>query len=389
MTRIAIVSRSYKDTLGGMEKHTQSLVANLRSRDIEVDVLVPASNGDALGKPFLGDYGERIIYVSRSPNKYLKYSASFWMGISKYISENQYDTVISISIAIAGHVLLKRQVSTRIITIHHGTYLSERRTLLAAFKRNPSLMSLLGIFYTYILEYLQGIAFKSSAYNIAISELVQQSLEKKYKQPCVLIRNGIDTDYFTYSEKKFNGKINILFLARLHKEKGIRVLAESIMLMRRDYENVYEDTSFNIVGDGPEKKWLADYIADNNLTNISYKGAASPETVRDHLNLNQIYVFPTLREEGLPYSLLEAMSCGLVCIVSSYPGAELIIKDAKDGYLIDQPVDKKRLAELIVSIARSDNSANLGRISKSARSTIEKKFDLNKSMNKLMSLILE
>lgn len=389
MTRIAIVTRSYKDTIGGMEKHTQSLVAYLRSRDIEVDVLVPAPTGDDPGKPFLGDHGERVIYISRSPNKYLKYSVSFWMRISRFISENQYDTVISISIAIAGHVLLKRQKSSRIITIHHGTYLSERRTLFAAFKRNPSLISLLGIPYTYVLEYFQGIAFKSSTYNVAISELVQQSLEKKYKQPCVLIRNGVDTDYFTYSEKKFNGKINILFLARLHTEKGIRVLVESIMLMRRDHSNVYKDISFNIVGDGPEKEWLADYIADNNLTNISYKGAASPETVRDHLSLNQIYVFPTLREEGLPYSLLEAMSCGLICVVSSYPGAELIIKDTKDGYLIDQPVDKKHLAELIISIARSDNSANLGRISKNARSTIEKNFDLNKSMNKLMSLILE
>lgn len=64
---------------------------------------------------------------------------------------------------------------------------------------------------------------------------------------------------------------------------------------------------------------------------------------------SDVFVFPST-QEGLPVSLMEAMACGLPCVVSNIRGNVDLIEDGENGLLF-QPTDvetlKKKLLELI------------------------------------------
>ncbi len=57
---------------------------------------------------------------------------------------------------------------------------------------------------------------------------------------------------------------------------------------------------------------------------------------RDYYQMSDIYIFPS-HHEGLPTTLMEAMSCGLPSVVSDIGGCRDLIKQNESGYLI--PVD--------------------------------------------------
>jgi glycosyltransferase involved in cell wall biosynthesis len=52
---------------------------------------------------------------------------------------------------------------------------------------------------------------------------------------------------------------------------------------------------------------------------VTFVGSVSRSLIFKYLSAADIFVFTTLREEvGVPLNLLEALSCGLPCIVSEY-----------------------------------------------------------------------
>jgi len=86
-----------------------------------------------------------------------------------------------------------------------------------------------------------------------------------------------------------------------------------------------------------------------------------------------IFVLPS-RREGLPNSLLEAMSSGLACIASRLPGiTDYVIKEDKSGVLFEiddvEDLSKKMLILL-------QNDFLVSELGKAARDVIIKKFDI-------------
>jgi UDP-glucose:(heptosyl)LPS alpha-1,3-glucosyltransferase len=67
-----------------------------------------------------------------------------------------------------------------------------------------------------------------------------------------------------------------------------------------------------------------------------------------------LYVGPSLEDAfGLPP--LEAMACGVPAIVSSQAGVSEIVTHGVDGFILDDPRDSRKLAELI-SLLRNDEA---------------------------------
>src|SRR5207253_3242421 len=88
---------------------------------------------------------------------------------------------------------------------------------------------------------------------------------------------------------------------------------------------------WTIVGDGPDKAKL---IVD--LKDRSYFSFLSPNRTEDILNLavkNDVYLLPSYLD-GLPVALLEAMSAGLVPIVSRFnPGIDAVV-EKNNGFIV-------------------------------------------------------
>lgn len=143
----------------------------------------------------------------------------------------------------------------------------------------------------------------------------------------VTIHNWVDTNAFdnhglseTMSRKSLGipaSKIIFLAVGFLWRPKGFHVLLKSF----HNLAGNSPDAFLVIAGDGPEKKRLSSFIQHHPelKTNVRLIGQCPHDKIRQLYALADIFVIPSLFNEVLPYTLLEAMSCGLPVIASDIP----------------------------------------------------------------------
>lgn len=212
---------------------------------------------------------------------------------------------------------------------------------------------------------------------IALSHETDEEMEKLSLPRRLVIPNGVDTTVF--SPLSYDARENlrrrmlgtnavkgiILFVGRLGSEKNVSFLLDAVIALSAPFFLL-------IVGDGVLRKELEQQVYAQRLHDrVHFYGAiASPL----HLyQIADIFVLPS-RSEGMPNTLLEAMSCGLPSIATDLPSTRSVIRHDDNGYLF--PVsDSVALRRLITTIF-SDSSIT-GRIGERARSSIEARFNVD------------
>jgi len=113
-----------------------------------------------------------------------------------------------------------------------------------------------------------------------------------------------------------SGKLRLLFAGRLeHVQKGVLDLpAVDRILAERGI-----DVQWTIVGSGPDEQALRHAWTS---PRVSFLGTKTHEEVIGIASEHDVFVLPT-RWEGVPVALLEAMSVGLVPVVSRVESAHL------------------------------------------------------------------
>ena len=126
-----------------------------------------------------------------------------------------------------------------------------------------------------------------------------------FKNKIEIINNGVfipeeNTNIFT------NDQINITIVSRLVSHKNIEKIIKAISDLNSPLINL------NIIGDGPELNQLQKIsLESNNKDNIIFHGKLNRDEI-DHIFLNSDIYIQASNYEGLPHSLLEAMSYGTV-----------------------------------------------------------------------------
>lgn len=127
-----------------------------------------------------------------------------------------------------------------------------------------------------------------------------------------------------------------------------------------------EKIHYLICGEGPEKEYLINLSkqlgVEKQIHFLGYR-----KDVKELLTISDCFLFTSL-QEGLPRSTMEAMACGLPCIVSDIRGNIDLIDDRKGGFLIGMNNDLEfshRIDELSKnqSTCRSMANYNLKKIS--------------------------
>lgn len=162
---------------------------------------------------------------------------------------------------------------------------------------------------------------------------------------------GINTNYFSPDctdkfHKKDPNKNIFLLISRLLWDKGIGEFVESA----KKVKSIYSNTEFWILGPvdtanptaipyDTVKKWEEEGL-------IRYLGVT--EDVRPFITQSTAVVLPSYRE-GVPRSLLEAISMGKPIITTDAPGCREVIDDRKNGFLV--PVrDSEALAVAMIKL---------------------------------------
>lgn len=161
---------------------------------------------------------------------------------------------------------------------------------------------------------------------IVLSKGVQDYFRNTYGRETCFIPNGVNrpevrnadmiTDKFGLTKDSY-----ILFLGRLVPEKGIRYLIEAFKEVKTDKKLVIAGGSSDTVSFMKELKELA-----KNDDRIIFTGFVQGQMLDELYSNAYIYTLPS-DLEGMPLSLLEAMSYGNCCLVSDIPECTEVVED--------------------------------------------------------------
>lgn len=165
------------------------------------------------------------------------------------------------------------------------------------------------------LKFGEKVIHKHADEIIVLNEPMKEYFLETYERDTNVIPNGVDTAVLAEAglicEKwGLTKESYILFLGRLVPEKGIHYLIEAYQKLKTDKKLVIAGGSSHS-DDYVER--LAAMSIDND--NIIMTGAVSGQTLEELYSNAYVYVLPS-DVEGLPISLLEAMSYNRCCVIS-------------------------------------------------------------------------
>ncbi len=166
-----------------------------------------------------------------------------------------------------------------------------------------------------------------------------------------------------------HGKRVILFSGKLTHQKGVIYLIKAAKDIKGD---IY------ILGDGPEKKSLEDYVYNNKLTNVhflGYMGDDKKEELEEFYYRADVFVAPSVWDEPLGLVILEAMVAKTAVIATRKGGIPLAVKDGLNGILI-RPRNSKQISEACNKLL--ENDALRQKMGEIARHTVEERFTWRK-----------
>jgi glycosyltransferase involved in cell wall biosynthesis len=183
-----------------------------------------------------------------------------------------------------------------------------------------------------------------------------------------LIANGVDTERFRRAPASSHDQPSqrVVCVGRLIFNKGPQyLLAAAPSVLAR-----HPATQFVFVGDGPMMGELRSTATEMGIRG-SMQFTGSTDDVPGVLRDADILVRPSL-SEGLPLTVLEAMSCGLPVVASAVGGTPEIVRDGVTGFLVP-PGDSDVLAERINDLLGDPSLRK--RMGDAARSFVERSYD--------------
>lgn len=162
-----------------------------------------------------------------------------------------------------------------------------------------------------------------------ISNVVMNDAIKLLKSKRIVVTgNGVDPTKFRHLRLK--KEYDAVFLGRIDfAQKGI----DTLLKVWKVIINLLPSAKLLILGgfqDDYNKKLLMGLIEILGLrNNVEVKGFVTDDQLIELLNKSKIFIFPS-RFEGFGLSVLEAMSCGLPCIISDIPA----LKEVYNGIAI-------------------------------------------------------
>ncbi|HBG04829.1 MAG: hypothetical protein A2075_11475 [Geobacteraceae bacterium GWC2_58_44] len=132
-------------------------------------------------------------------------------------------------------------------------------------------------------------------------------------------------------ENERSGGLQILYLSRIEKEKGIYQAIDSYALLTGRCPGA----RLTVVGDGSELAAARDYVAARGIAGVQFKGYLSGMAIREAFAAADVYLFPTWHGEGLPISVLEAMVFGLPVLTRPVGGIADFFEEGRMGFLLE------------------------------------------------------
>ncbi len=181
--------------------------------------------------------------------------------------------------------------------------------------------------------------------------------------------SGVDTGDYPLAPLPAGAPV-FLVVARLMRDKGHYEFVEAARRLKARWPHA----RFQILGPfdaNPASIDAADLDAWKKEGVIDYLGET--DNVRPFLTASSVFVLPSFHREGLPRSILEAMSTGRAIITTDMPGCRETVHEGVNGFLVP-PKDAGALAAAMERFLQEP--ALIGTMGAASRARAQAKFDV-------------
>ena len=196
---------------------------------------------------------------------------------------------------------------------------------------------------------------KKLAGKIAVSQPAMEYCGKYVPGPYEIIPNGIDLECFSPDvapvERFGDGKLNILFVGRLEKRKGLNYLIAAYRQVRKEYPS----SRLIVVGPGTRlRKKYEKQVRDSGLADdVVFVGPVSSDELPRYYKTADIFCAPATGQESFGIVLLEAMAVGKPIVASNIGGYASVLTHGREGLLV-KPKDAKALARALLGLVADE-----------------------------------
>jgi glycosyltransferase involved in cell wall biosynthesis len=221
---------------------------------------------------------------------------------------------------------------------------------------------------------------------LVVSKAAMEFLLRFHKFPQEKIKiayHGVDIDKFTPSfenKVKLRRRLNIsdsdkiiVSTSRFDGIKRVDRLIEAFRILAKERKNI----QLMLVGTGPDYEKLmsiVSFLAKDIKNRIRFLGFR--EDIPAILQACDIFVLSS-DTEGLSLAAMEAMSCGLVSVLSNTGGLPELIQDGFNGFLAEKSIEGL-VTKINRALSLSEDEQRL--LSANARKSILEKFNLEKNI---------
>ncbi|MFL2756020.1 MAG: glycosyltransferase family 4 protein [Dehalococcoidia bacterium] len=328
--KVAIVSPYDYSKPSGVNNHVSNLSKYLTEKGVTSKIIAPAStskdfdsnNFIPMGKPISIPSGGSVARVS----------LSFWLRsrVEKILEEGKFD-VIHMHEPFAGAITLSALVSNvKNSPIKIATYHSYEGSNIYKFFSHKLLNK-----YS---NFLDG--------RIAVSNPAKDFIHKFMPAEYTIIPNAVEVDKFRTAEpfsEYIDGKVNILFLSRLEKRKGLKYLISAYVNLKKMNSNI----RLIIVGGGKVDSESLKVLSDSSVEDVILAGEVTEEDKIRYYHSADIFCAPATGQESFGIVLLESMASKVPIVATNIDGFMQVVSDRKESLL----VDPKNVNDLIQALS--------------------------------------
>ena len=159
---------------------------------------------------------------------------------------------------------------------------------------------------------------------------------------------------------------------------GLDVLARAFVIVIRQKPEV----SLLLLSGGSQGPAIRQILVKGNaLEQVSFAGQVSQKDLPRFLHLTDLYISPS-HVDGSSVSLMEALACGLPCLVSDIPANKEWVHEGENGWLFPDGIAEILAAKILAAM---DQRSSLPEIGLNARRTAEEKANWSQNVKKLLA----
>jgi len=379
--------------VGGLEDHVLMLAKGVAKKGNKITVITTKHPKNKL---YEKAGGIEIYYLKNTlPGKY---SASWWEESVKKFEElnkkERFDIVHSQSTGAL--CFLKKKMNKKygipVVISMHGTHIDEIKTIKNTyFSWKHPISTVKGIilllFYKY-RYFSERSTIKSADIIIATSNEQRVVIKNNYffdNKDIRTVFNGINTKTFAPKSsnrirKKYKIKKEkiILSVSKLEKEKGVQNIIKALPNIIKK-----SDAKLIVVGDGSYSGELKRMVSKLDMQKyVIFTGSVPLNELPNFFNECDVFVNPTIRQNGYDLTILEAMSCKKPVIVSKIGSVPTAVS-SKEGILV-KPSNIKELSNAVIRILNNQQLAR--KLGKNARKKVVGHFSLENMVNKTIDV---